>query len=94
MADWEPAARNAIKKALPQLEMYGCWFHFTQRIWAKTQKVGLAQEFRNTQEIESYIKQLMAIPFLPASLINPTFSYLQMPSLGNSEMLKLQKLKK
>ena len=94
MADWEPAARNAMKKALLHLEMYGCWFHFTQRIWAKTQKVGLAQEFRNTQEIESYIKQLMAIPFLPASLINPTFSYLQMPSLGNSEMLKLQKLKK
>ena len=94
MSDWEPAARNAMKKALPQLELYGCWFHFTQRIWAKTQKVGLAQEFKNNQEIESYIKQLMVIPFLPASLINTTFTYLQMPSLGNSEMTKLQKLKK
>ena len=38
---------------------------------------------QNTQEIESYIKQLMAIQFLLASLINATFSYLQMPSLGN-----------
>ena len=94
MSDWEPAARNAMKKALPQLEIDGCWFHFTQRIWAKTQKVGLAQDFRNRQEIESYIKQLMALPFLPASLINPTYTYLQIPNLSNSDMIKLQKLKK
>ena len=36
----------------------------------------------------------MAIPFLSASLINPTYTYLQIPSLGNSDMIKLQKLKK
>lgn len=42
MSDWEPAARNAMKKALPNSELYGCWFHFTQRIWANTQNVGLA----------------------------------------------------
>ena len=75
MSDWEPAARNAMKKELPQLELYGCGFHFTQRILAKTQKVGLAQVFKNNQEIESYIKQLMAIPFLSASLINTTYLF-------------------
>ena len=96
MSDWEPAARNAMKKALPNSELYGCWFHFTQRIWAKTQNVGLAQEFRNNQDIECYIKQLMAIPYLPSSLINPTYTCLQMPSLDTSDpnMIKLQKLKK
>ena len=36
----------------------------------------------------------MALAFLPASLINPTYTYLQVPSLGNSEMIKLQKLNK
>ena len=62
--------------------------------FAKTQKVGLAQDFRNSQEIETYIKQLMTIPFLAAYLINPTHTYLQTPILGNSDMIKLQKLKK
>ena len=85
MSDWEPAARNAMKKALPNSELYGCWFHFTQRIWAKTQNVGLAREFRNNQDIECYIKQLMGIPYLPSSLINPTYTCLQMPSSDISD---------
>ena len=34
----------------------------------------------------------MAIPFSPASLIKPTFNFLQIPELENSEMLKLGKL--
>ena len=29
-----------------------------------------------------------------SSLINPTYTYLQIPSLNNSDMIKLQKLKK
>lgn len=38
----------------------------------------------------------MAIPYLPSSLINPTYTCLQMPSLDTSDlnMIKLQKLKK
>ena len=63
-----------------------------QQIWAKTLNVGLAQEFKNNQEIEcyKYIKQLMAIPFLPASLINPTYTCLEMPSfISNTSMMKL-----
>ena len=36
----------------------------------------------------------MAIPFLPASLIHPTFGFLQMPTLEVTEMEKLEKLKK
>ena len=35
----------------------------------------------------------MVIPFLPASLINPTYTYLQIPSLGNSDTIKLQNLR-
>ena len=34
----------------------------------------------------------MAIPFLPASLINPTFSLLQMPLVEKAELVQLQKL--
>ena len=53
----------------------------TQRIWIKTQKLGLSQDFRNSHEVATCIKQLLAIPFLPPSLISPTFGFLQMPTL-------------
>ena len=36
----------------------------------------------------------MAIPFLPASLINSTYTYIQIPSLFNFDVIKLQKFKK
>ena len=39
MSDWEAAARNAFKEVFPHISNYGCWFHYTQRIWAKPQKI-------------------------------------------------------
>ena len=45
MSDWEPAARNS-----PQVKLYGCWFHYTQHLWAKTQKLGMVHEFRNNAD--------------------------------------------
>ena len=93
MSDWEPAARNAFKMVFPQAKIYGCWFHYTQRIWAKLQKLGLVQSFRDNPEIAAYIKQLMAIPFLPAPLIIPTFNFLLMPIVQNTEKSKIEKLK-
>ena len=78
----------------PQMRVCGCWFHFTQRIWAKTQKLGLSQSFRNSHVVAKFIRQLMAIPFLPAPLITPTYSFLQLPTLESPEMIKLEKLKK
>ena len=76
MSDWEPAARNAFKAVYPEIKMYGCWFHYTQRIWAKAQKLGLSQE----------------IPFLPEAQIYPTASLLQIPTVHHSERSKLEKL--
>ena len=60
----------------PEIKMYSCWFHYTQRIWAKAQKLGLSQE----------------IPFLPEAQIYPTASLLQIPTVHHSERSKLEKL--
>ena len=94
MSDHEPAARIAFRNVYPQTKVYGCWFHFTQRIWAKTQELGFSQSFRNSQVVAKFIRQLMAIPFLPTPLITPTYSFLQLPTLESPEIIKLEKLKK
>ena len=90
MLDWEQAARNAVKRVYRGIRMNGCWFHYTQAIWRKTQKCGLASTYRRNHECVSFVKKIMAIPFLPAELILPTYSLLQIPTLQQSQMTKLE----
>ena len=94
MSDWELAARNAIKEVYPLITIYGCWFHYTQCIWRKTQKLGLSNAFKNNFQIQTFVRQLMAIPFLPASLIVPTHSFLEIPRVNDTEKIQLEKLQK
>ena len=60
---------------------------------SKTPKLGLSNGFKNNHEITRFIRQVMAIPFLPASLIYPTFTLISTPTLENEETEKLTKLK-
>ncbi|KAI6650563.1 hypothetical protein LOD99_7613 [Oopsacas minuta] len=90
MSDWEQAARNAVKRVYPGIRVNGCWFHYTQAIWRKTQKYGLASTCRGNLECASFVKKIMAIPFLPAELILPIYNLLQIPTLQQSQMKKLE----
>ena len=90
MSDWEQAARNAVKRDYPGIRLNGCWFHYTQAIWRKIQKCGLASTYRGNSECASFVKKIMAIPFLPAKLILPTNTLLQIPTLQQSQMTKLE----
>ena len=60
---WESAPRNSFKEIYPNIKINGCWFHYTQRIWAKVQKLELTQSFHENSEITKFVKQLMTIPF-------------------------------
>ena len=55
MSDWEAAARNAFKEVFPHISNYGCWFHYTQRIWAKTQKLDLCNAFKNNPVVARFM---------------------------------------
>ena len=65
MSDCEPPApKNALKEIHPKI--HACWYHYTQCIWRKMQKLGLSQ-FKNNIRVATYIRQLMDIPFLDQS---------------------------
>ena len=76
LSDWEAAPRNAVKEIYPNVKHYGCWFHFSQRVWQRTQKLGLVETFTDNQEFATYVRCLMAIPFLPSDLIQETYNHL------------------
>ena len=94
MSDWEQASRNAFNEVFPQIRIYGCVFHYTQCIWSKVRKLGLSHGFKSNTEISKFARLLMAIPFLPASLITPTFDLIPTPSLEANEASMVEKLKK
>ena len=76
MSDWEIALRNAIKEAYPDVQIRGCWFHFTQNVWHHIQKLGFVQTFNTNHDFSAYVRKLMSILFLPTyNILNPPITF-------------------
>ena len=50
----------------------------------------MASTYQGNSELALFVKKIMAIPFLPADLILPTYSILQIPKLEHNEISKLE----
>jgi len=80
------AAWIAIRRVFVDLSIKGCIFHWTQAIWRKVQDQGLATTYRMREAAHDYLRKLMALPFLPAAHIRPTFDKLR--NKANTDPLK------
>lgn len=49
--DFDTAAQNAARTVFPGITVKGCFFHYTQAIWRKTQHPGLQVTHRNNDDI-------------------------------------------
>ncbi|KAK3744787.1 hypothetical protein QZH41_014782, partial [Actinostola sp. cb2023] len=74
--DFEKAMWSALKETLPDANIMGCVFHWTQAVWRKVQELGLATVYSEDDGTHRYIRQLMALPFLPATEIPRVFARL------------------
>ena len=63
---------------MPNIEVKGCAFHWTQAVWRKVQQLGLQTAYTDLVNclINSYIRRLMALPFLPHETIKEMFEKL------------------
>ena len=63
--DFERSAHNAVRTVLPTTRLRGCFFHYTQCIWRRTQKVGLASEYTENYGVQKVVRRASALPMLP-----------------------------
>ena len=78
MLDYELGLRNSLKKVWPNIRLTGCWFHYTQAIWRKVQKLGLEKVYHQRFGAK-FIKRIMVLPLFHAndSMIQQVFCALQ-----------------
>ena len=70
-------AWQAVREVFPDARLKGCVFHWVQAVWRNVQHYGLVVSYRENEAVHKYIRQLMALPFLPAAHIQETFENLR-----------------
>ncbi|XP_071956851.1 uncharacterized protein [Antedon mediterranea] len=73
VADYEASIWQSIRQVLPNVEIAGCLFHYTQAIFRKVQDVGLQRAYRQQAATRLFIRQLMALPTLPVEHVEAVF---------------------
>ncbi|VDI62638.1 Hypothetical predicted protein [Mytilus galloprovincialis] len=67
--DFEIAIRNSAQRAFANITLRGCFFHFTQCIWRKTQNLGLATAYKNNEDLRLLVRCAAVLPLVPPQLV-------------------------
>ena len=86
VSDFERAPRKVFSHHFPEINIIGCWFHFTQAIWRKSQLLGLALRYKTDQVFANWLRKLMALPLLPESEILGAFYLLEKEMFYHNEI--------
>lgn len=71
MTDFELGLKNAAREVFRDVKLISCWFHFTQALNRRFQK--LPSSVRYSFDCKEFIAKFMALPLLPAALIEKAY---------------------
>ncbi|XP_060082120.1 uncharacterized protein LOC132561410 [Ylistrum balloti] len=69
MIDNQMYPLNAAKSIFQGITVKGCFFHFTQCIWRKTQQLGLQTYYRDNEDIHRLVRRAAVLPLIPPQRI-------------------------
>ncbi|XP_076078755.1 uncharacterized protein LOC143048767, partial [Mytilus galloprovincialis] len=67
---------QALRQRFPGTPIQGCAFHWAQAVFRKIQENGLQSAYNKKDAVYTYLRQVMALPFLPPEHIPDTFRQL------------------
>ncbi|XP_052762327.1 uncharacterized protein LOC128204972 [Mya arenaria] len=73
MLDFEAAAWQAVREVFPNTVVKGCSFHWSQRVYRKVSRLGLAPAYTQKGGVYHFVRKLLALPYLPAEHVRPAF---------------------
>lgn len=73
ICDFETALQSSLQMHWPDALLQGCYFHYTQAIWKKSQSLGLRFMEDDAGRLRTWLRQVMSLPLLPADKIQATF---------------------
>lgn len=72
LIDFEKAVINSIQTILPNTEIKGCYFHFTQALVKRAKKLKLT---KNRSQLK-HLALCLALPLIPENLIDDAYLYI------------------
>ena len=69
ITDFERGVMSALETDYPNIQHFGCYFHFTKAIFRKIQEYGLATPYRENPLLKFFFRKIMSLPFSPADRI-------------------------
>lgn len=78
MTDYEDGMRLAIRKHWPNVEIYGCWFHFKRAINRKCRSFGMKRIQDKNINARKIKEMLTNIPLLPPHQIHEGYSNIKL----------------
>ncbi|XP_046361313.1 uncharacterized protein LOC124138621 [Haliotis rufescens] len=63
--DFEKAVANAALAVFDNIQIRGCYFHFSQALWRRIQHLGLVSRYKNDADFPKLSERAKALPLAP-----------------------------
>ena len=81
--NFKAAMWAGLRAVLPDTRIKGCLFHWVQAVWRHIQAIGLQEAYNKDRGTHSYLRKLMALPFLPQEHMLQIFLRLSSQAVGD-----------